>query len=207
MRIAYEAYVMVQLTEEYIPGYLAFREVPHLLRLLEQLRKQAPALMPQLLMVDGNGILHPRGFGLASHLGVLSDLPTIGIGKNLHMVDGLERTAVQARGTAELHRGGEHFELVGHSGTVWGASLRSTDSASNPIFVSIGHRISLHTAVNIVHACCQHRIPTPVRLADLGSREFIRQWKVQNQNAVSAAAAAVAADGANMNAAAVASGH
>jgi len=189
MRVVYEDYRMVHMTEPYIPGFLAFREVQHLTALLDRMRERAPALFPQLLLVDGNGLLHPRGLGCASHLGVLADLPTIGVAKNLHMVDGLERTVVQARATAELHRGGDHFELVGNSGTVWGACMRSTDASSNPVFVSIGHRISLNTALQVVHACCQHRVPTPVRLADLGSRDFIRKGKA------AAAAAAAAATG------------
>ncbi len=74
--------------EPYIPGFLAFREVPHLLSCFRELRE---GFWPQVILVDGNGVLHPRGFGLASHLGVLLDLPTIGVGKNLLCVDGLER--------------------------------------------------------------------------------------------------------------------
>lgn len=107
----------------------------------------------------------------------MADVPTIGIGKNLHMIDGLERDAVDAEAARSLQRGGQSFPLVGDSGTTWGACMRSTDSARNPIFVSIGHRISLPSAVRLAHLCCQHRIPEPVRLADLRSREFIRKWK------------------------------
>jgi deoxyinosine 3'endonuclease (endonuclease V) len=177
MRIVYEDYERVVMKEQYMPGFLAFREVPHLLRLLDRMRIQAPHLFPQIVLVDGNGRLHPRGFGLACQLGVLADVPTIGIGKNLHMVDGLERDTVSAHANSTLKRGGQSFPLVGSSGTVWGACLRSTHASSNPIFVSIGHRISLDTAVLITHACCQHRIPTPVRMADLRSRQVIRQWK------------------------------
>lgn len=177
MRVLYESFEMVTMVEPYIPGFLAFREVGFLLRMLEQLRASRPELVPQLLFIDGNGILHPRGFGIASHLGVLADIPTIGVAKNLHMVDGLERDAVHAQATGSLRRGGDSFPLVGRSGTVWGACLRSTDASSNPIFVSIGHRICLDTATAIVHSCCQHRIPTPVRHADLKSRDCIRQWK------------------------------
>jgi deoxyinosine 3'endonuclease (endonuclease V) len=181
MRVVYEDYEMVELSEPYMPGFLAFREVPHLLRLLDRLHLRAPKLFPQLLLVDGNGRLHPRGFGLACHLGVLADVPTIGIGKNLHMIDGLDRSWVDARAASDLRRGGESFPLVGNSGTEWGSCLRATDASSNPIYVSIGHRISLDTAVSITHACCQHRVPTPVRLADLNSRERIRQWKMAQQ--------------------------
>ena len=181
MRVVYEDYEMIVLSEPYLPGFLAFREVPHLVRLLDRLRLRAPQLFPQLLLIDGNGLLHPRGFGLACHLGVLADVPTIGVAKNLHMIDGLDRGWVDARAAASLKRAGESFTLVGNSGTEWGACMRATDASSNPIYVSIGHRISLPTAVSITHACCQHRVPTPVRLADLNSRERIRQWKQAQQ--------------------------
>lgn len=70
---------MVQLTQPYIPGFLAFREVDHLLALLERLRASRPELVPDVIFVDGNGVLHPRGFGLASHLGVLARIPTVGL--------------------------------------------------------------------------------------------------------------------------------
>ncbi|KAH9571484.1 hypothetical protein CY35_02G096400 [Sphagnum magellanicum] len=82
MQVVYEDFDTVKLTMPYIAGFLAFRETPVLLGLLQKMALKEPALYPQLLMVDGNGILHPRGFGLASHLGVLADIPTIGVGKN-----------------------------------------------------------------------------------------------------------------------------
>lgn len=147
-------------------------------------------------------------FGLAAHFGVLADIPAVGVAKNLHMVDGLERDAVHAQAISTLRRGGDSFPLVGRSGTVWGACVRSTDASSNPIFVSIGHRISLATATVVVHSCCQHRIPTPVRYADLRSRECIRQWKTarpvppaaQSAAAPGVSAAPVAACRADCNA-------
>lgn len=80
--------VVCQMNEPYIPGFLAFREVPHLLSCF---RKLGEDFQPQVVLVDGNGVLHPRGFGLASHLGVLLGLPTIGVGKNLLCVDELDR--------------------------------------------------------------------------------------------------------------------
>lgn len=177
LKIVYERYEMVTMSAPYIAGFLAFREVDHLLSLLSHLRSTAPHFLPQLLLVDGNGLLHHRGFGLACHLGVIADIPTIGIGKNLLLVDGLDRSVVQARAAATLATGGESFDLVGTSGAVWGACLRATAAAKNPIYVSVGHRLSLTTAVELVRACCVNRIPEPVRLADLNSREYIRQWQ------------------------------
>ncbi|KAL3676237.1 hypothetical protein R1sor_026185 [Riccia sorocarpa] len=83
LEVVYEDFCTVQLTLPYIPGFLAFRESPVLLNLLERMERKDSGLYPQLLMVDGNGILHPRGFGLASHLGVLANIPTIGVGKTV----------------------------------------------------------------------------------------------------------------------------
>lgn len=73
----------------YIPGFLAFRETPAYTILFERLKKNRPDLWPHVLLVDGNGILHNRGFGCASHIGVLMDIPSIGVGKTVFAVDSL----------------------------------------------------------------------------------------------------------------------
>eukprot|EP00267_Zea_mays_P042896 XP_020394931.1 endonuclease V isoform X3 [Zea mays] len=87
LEVVHEEFNVVRLQVPYIPGFLAFREAPVLLGLLEKLKINAPHFCPQLLMVDGNGLLHPRaGFGLACHLGVLADIPTIGVGKNRTLI-------------------------------------------------------------------------------------------------------------------------
>ncbi len=75
----------------------------------------------------------------------------------------------------QLHKGGDWMPLVGQSGSTWGAALRSTDTTTNPIFVSVGHRVSLATACALAARCCQFRVPEPVRQADQRSREFLRQ--------------------------------
>ena len=80
LKQVHRTFKMVRCTEPYIPGFLAFREVEFLVDILKETKKKAPQLMPQVILVDGNGTLHHRGFGLASHLGVLSGIPTIGIG-------------------------------------------------------------------------------------------------------------------------------
>ncbi|KAK4559201.1 hypothetical protein RGQ29_008447 [Quercus rubra] len=136
LQVVYHDYYLVTLTVPYVPGFLAFREAPVLLELLERMKKNASPFYPQVLMVDGNGILHPRGFGLACHLGVLADLPTIGIGKN---------------------------------------AMRSTKGSLKPIFISVGHRLSLVTAITIVKMTCKYRVPEPTRQADIRSREYLRK--------------------------------
>eukprot|EP00245_Coleochaete_scutata_P004866 TRINITY_DN17911_c0_g1_i1.p1 TRINITY_DN17911_c0_g1~~TRINITY_DN17911_c0_g1_i1.p1 ORF type:complete len:349 (-),score=65.90 TRINITY_DN17911_c0_g1_i1:928-1974(-) len=174
MRIVYEAYEIVRMTLPYIPGYLAFRECSAHVRLLKQLAENQPHLMPQVVLVDGNGLLHPRGFGLACHLGVVADVPTIGIGKNLHHVDGLQAEKVRHVVDQRNKAAGDYVELVGASGRVWGAALKSHAGATKPVMVSVGHRISLRTAIEVVKRCCRYRVPEPVRQADVKSREYLR---------------------------------
>ncbi|CAB4032612.1 endonuclease V [Paramuricea clavata] len=175
LEVVYEDYEFVHLTSPYIPEFLAFREASFLDDLITKLRKNNPELLPKVIFVDGNGVLHPRGFGVASHLGVISDMCTIGVGKTLFHVDGLEKNSEHMEKINQLHKAGDFFLLVGDSGTTWGAAFRSTDTSKNPVYVSIGHKISLETALKICKLCCKHRVPEPIRQADIRSREFLRQ--------------------------------
>ena len=138
----------------YVPGYLSFREAPAVLEALALLRTP-----PDLLMVDGHGIAHPRGVGIAAHLGVAAGLPSIGVAKS-RLVG---RFAEPGPGK------GEHSPLfIGDE--VVGTVLRSRERA-RPLFVSTGHRISLDRAVALVLACLtRYRLPEPTRLADRVSR-------------------------------------
>ena len=88
------------------------------------------------MLVDGNGILHTRGFGCASHIGVLMDIPSIGVGKTVFAVDGLTQIGVKKLCEKNLLKGGDLIELIGDSGKVWGAALRSTDDSKNPLIIS-----------------------------------------------------------------------
>lgn len=178
LEVVYSACRRVVLTAPYIPGFLAFREVTFLIELLNELRATAPEHLPQVILVDGNGILHPNRFGLACHLGVLCGVPTIGVGKSLHYVDGLSRETVK-QAAEGCHSKGAHALLVGKSGAVWGAVLRTTSPADNhfkPIVISVGHGISLESALALVcRMTPNHRIPEPVRQADLRSRAWLRE--------------------------------
>ncbi|XP_063149449.1 endonuclease V isoform X3 [Candoia aspera] len=89
LEVLYNDCSVVAVNAPYVAGFLAFREVPFLLEAVQRLETQEPSLMPQVLLVDGNGILHHRGFGIACHLGVLTSLPCVGVAKNLLQVDGL----------------------------------------------------------------------------------------------------------------------
>ncbi|XP_057504485.1 uncharacterized protein LOC130787990 isoform X1 [Actinidia eriantha] len=178
LNVVYHDYSLVSLHIPYVTGFLAFREAPILLELLEKMKNCAHPFYPQLLMVDGNGLLHPRGFGLACHLGVQANLPTIGIGKNLHHVDGLTQYRVRQLLEAKGNFPEDYITLTGDSGCVWGAAMRSTVDTFKPIFISVGHRVSLPTAVKIAKMTCKFRVPEPIRQADIRSRDYLRkhQW-------------------------------
>ena len=94
-KIIYEDFIYVVLKEEYVPGFLAFRELPPTLSLFENLKKNRPKLWPQVILVDGNGILHKYHCGYASHLGVILDTPAIGCAKTFFDIDGLHQQEVE----------------------------------------------------------------------------------------------------------------
>jgi deoxyribonuclease V len=137
----------------YIPGFLSFREAPLVLAACQKL-----SIDPDLILVDGQGIAHPRRFGIASHLGLLLDIPTIGCAKSR-----LCGTHVPV--TAEA---GAYAELT-DKGELIGVALRTKDDVS-PIYVSIGHKVDLPTAIHWVLECCRGwRLPEPSRLAHLAA--------------------------------------
>ena len=171
----------------YIAGFLAFREVHPLLQLLNKLKQEHPEFYPQIILVDGNGRLHPRTCGIACHLGVLANIPTIGVAKNFLVIKDqdsdsgeplISMSQVKQQARTQLIKRGDHLLLQTRE-MIYGAALRTTDAAPNPIFVSQGHRVSLETALKVTLACCQFRIPEPIRRADLDSRAYIRQQERQ----------------------------
>ncbi|KAL4170455.1 hypothetical protein KRP22_008564 [Phytophthora ramorum] len=177
LKVLYEAFTYVSLPAPYIAGFLAFREVPALTKLYEDLCRRRPDLLPDVTLVDGNGVLHPQGFGLASHFGVLESIPTIGVGKTFLHVDGLTKPDVKGMMAKAREENHDLVKLTGKSGKVWGAALCGTAGVKNPVYVSVGHMLSLDTSVAIAQACSKFRVPEPIRQADLRSREVIRQWE------------------------------
>uniref|UniRef100_A0A2K6GTC0 Endonuclease V n=1 Tax=Propithecus coquereli TaxID=379532 RepID=A0A2K6GTC0_PROCO len=175
LKVVYEESRMVSLTAPYVSGFLAFREVPFLVDAVRRLQAKEPGLAPQVILVDGNGVLHHQGFGVACHLGVLTGLPCIGVAKKLLHVDGLENNTLHKEKIQLLQAGGDTFPLTGSSGTVLGMALRSHDHSTKPLYISVGHKMGLETAVRLTHRCCRFRIPEPVRQADIRSREYIRR--------------------------------
>ncbi|MCT9934186.1 endonuclease V [Planotetraspora sp. A-T 1434] len=143
---------------EYVPGLLAFRELPSLVRALERL-----TVTPDLIVCDGYGVAHPRRFGLACHLGVLTGLPTIGVGKTA-FVGTYEEPGRERGAWSELRLDGD----------VVGRVLRTQDGVK-PVFVSVGHRTDLDTAChNVLALSPSHRLPETTRAADRLSRDALR---------------------------------
>jgi len=142
-----------KITFPYIPGLLSFRESPLILAACEKLCSD-----PDLVLIDGQGIAHPRRFGLASHVGLLLDLPAIGCAKSI--------LCGQHRPVGE--EAGSHAELL-DNGELVGAALR-TKSGVKPLYVSVGHKIDLASALQWVIRCCRgYRLPEPTRLAHLAA--------------------------------------
>ena len=145
----------------YVPGLLSFREVPTVLDALTQLN-----VRPDLLLCDGQGIAHPRRFGIASHIGVLTDWPSIGVAKSL--LTGFHAEVPEARGA---------WVPIKQRDETIGAVLR-TRVKVKPVYISIGHKISLDSAIDYVMRCTtRYRLPETTRLADrLASRKDGTSW-------------------------------
>lgn len=175
--IVYKDLQMVEMTAPYIPGYLAFREAGALCQMVEKQIKEKPEVTPNVLMVDGNGILHPRQCGTACHIALVTGLPTVGVAKNLHLVEQLgekfSRDDVKKR-FANLTEAGEYLTLTTSEDRELGAALKTCVTSRNPVYVSVGSGLSLSTAISLVIKISRHRVPEPIRQADLLSREFLR---------------------------------
>ncbi|KAL4499317.1 hypothetical protein ABPG72_006903 [Tetrahymena utriculariae] len=178
LKKVHEEFEIVKLDGPYIPGFLAFREAAHLVKLFKKLQINKPQFTPQVIMVDGNGILHQNACGLASHLGVLIDKPTIGVGKTIFYVDGLRKDVVLDKFKKVTDEGG-FAVLQGDSGRVWGAAYKSKKDVIDPIIVSVGHKITLQSGLDLISKCCNFRIPEPVRVADIRSRELVKKITLQ----------------------------
>ena len=134
----------------YVPGYLSFREIPVILAAFPKLK-----ITPDLILCDGQGLAHPRRLGLACHLGVLLDIPTIGVAKSLYIGKHEE---------VPLEKG--NWQPLIDNGETIGVVLRSRTNVK-PIYVSVGHKISLPTAIDYVMGCLtKYRLPETTRWAD-----------------------------------------
>ncbi|XP_074464148.1 endonuclease V isoform X4 [Larus michahellis] len=160
LEVLYEDCRMVTVSAPYVAGFLAFREVPFLVEAVQRLQQEEPRLRPQVLLVDGNGLLHPRGFGVACHLGVLTDLPCIGVAKNLLQVDGLVRDELHREQIRSLQREGDTFPLTGTSGRALGMGVPGDSRASSQVLLQVpdpGAHPSARRIVKQLWSCVSSR--------------------------------------------------
>jgi len=143
------AYEVLPVTFPYIPGLLSFREAPACLAAAKKLK-----IVPDTIIVDGQGTAHQRRFGIACHLGLFLDIPTIGCAKS-RLIGDFNTPARQKGSVSPLTDKGE----------IIGSVVRTRDNV-NPVFVSVGHKCRLEDAIRIVLECCiKYRIPEPSRIA------------------------------------------
>lgn len=152
-----------KITVPYIPGYLAFRELPLIVEAAKKLSKE-----PDLFIFDGNGYLHPRHMGIATHASFFFNKPTIGVAKSYFKVDGVDFKMPR-------NEAGSHEDInVGNE--IYGRVLR-THQNIKPIFISCGNCIDLQTTTEIIISLIndESRLPIPVRLADLETKRIRKQ--------------------------------
>ncbi|KAL7718638.1 Endonuclease V [Entamoeba marina] len=147
------------ITVPYIPGLLGFREVDLYQELLEECKTNHNEFFPEVVLVDGNGYYHPRRFGSATHTVMLVD----GVGKK------------EVNDTLSKLKPKESGEVKTINGEVICSVIKPASGGKNPIIVSVGHRVSLATSVELVKECSKYKIPEPIRLADLESRRLMRK--------------------------------
>jgi deoxyribonuclease V len=154
-----DSYATEEVSFPYIPGFLSFREGPAIISALKKLK-----IKPDIILFDGQGIAHPKGLGIATHIGTLLDTPTIGCAKSI---------LVGVYNEPGLKRG--EWSSIEYRGRIVGAVLRTKDNVK-PLFVSPGHRIDLQGSIEIVlRLTTKYRIPEPLRRADLISKRIKRE--------------------------------
>ncbi len=159
LEIMDKAVVKTKTDFPYIPTFLSFRELEPIIKALKALQ-----ILPDILLVDGHGIAHPRRMGIASHLGVLLNTPTIGVAKRL-LCGEVEDRVKLGKALPIIHR----KEQVG-----WAVK---TKKATKPIYVSPGNKVSLDSSLKIVlHCIKKHKLPEPSRLAHLYAAEAKKGW-------------------------------
>jgi len=175
--IVYKNNTFIEPINRYIAGFLAFREISFLVKEYDTLKQNGSQFMPQVWLIDGNGVLHPRKFGLASHFGVLVDSAVIGVAKSPYYLNFVDQSVKDDHKRQKLSLGkvGDQFPITNSSDEVIGVALKTSSDCKNPVYVSIGHKVSLNTAITVVLKCCKYRVPEPVRQADIISRQLINQ--------------------------------
>ncbi|CAL8103078.1 unnamed protein product [Calicophoron daubneyi] len=171
LKVVHQVTKEVELDVPYIPTFLGFREVGPFEELVKSVKLEHPEFMPHVLMVDGNGTLHPRRFGSACQLGCRLGQPTIGVAKNLlnvtegnHDQHEPRLAKLSEKQMAKLKHSGDRLEILDENGGICGWALLSCDKAKNPVYVSPGHLISMETACEVTCKMSIFRVPEPTRM-------------------------------------------
>jgi deoxyinosine 3'endonuclease (endonuclease V) len=167
--------VKCQVHIPYQPGFLAFREVPVYLKLTDAIHQNYPELLPQMILIDGNGVWHPRGLGAASHFSILSGIPAIGVSKNVLFADGMGRDEVLELVEMYADKKDETVEVIGQSLKLLGYAYNSSGSAKKAIYISAGNMVSQPTALEIVKSVNKYRVSETIRQADKLSRMLLAE--------------------------------
>jgi len=188
MKCVHKETAIVTLKHPYIAGFLAFREVEHLKQLFFKVKRERPKIVPDVILVDGNGILHYRRMGLATHLSMDIGIPCIGVAKKLLAIDHLQpdilvpkyKRTLKAVGSFYKIRG-SNSKLIGRNGVAF--ALR-TYPTGDVVYVSPGNRISLETSLKVVMLSLvpRHRLPLPIEVADRVTRDEIRIYQSKHGN-------------------------
>jgi len=162
MKTIEKAYSIVDEKFPYVPGLLAFREAPAIIETFKKVKNK-----PDIIMIDGQGLAHPRSFGIACHIGVFLDIPAIGVAKK--RLFGEYTEPEKLKGNWSQLKNKRDNEVIG-------AAVRTKNNVK-PVFVSIGNKIDLESAVKLTLDCSAgYRIPEPTRQAD----KFVSQLKKMN---------------------------
>lgn len=157
-----ERYAAAKVSFPYIPGYLSFREGPAIIQALSSLN-----IRPDIILFDGQGIAHPKGLGIAAHIGALLDIPSIGCAKS--RLVGEYKVPGDKKGS---------WSPLNYKGKIVGAVLRTRDN-TRPLFVSPGHMIDLKGSIEVVLRCTsKYRIPEPLRRADFMSKRLRKEIRL-----------------------------
>lgn len=164
MTVVEQAIAVTEVSFPYVPGFLTFREAPALLMAFAQIQQA-----PDLILFDGQGVAHPRGLGIATHLGLLLDRPAIGCAKSV----------LVGRYEQPLPTAGSRSDLI-YRGKTIGAVVRTRDQVK-PLFISPGFKITLEEAIHwVLQTCCGFRLPEPIRRSHVAVNQMRVNYEISD---------------------------
>ena len=185
MRLVHTETEIITLKHPYIAGFLAFREVNPLIKLINNIKQKKAKITPDVILVDGNGILHYRRLGLATHLSMEVNIPCVGVAKKLLAIDNLNVNHLVPHLNKKLNKIGMLWKIHGFNGEAVGYALR-THEYDEIVFVSPGNLIGFESSLKIVMLCLdeqrRYKCPIPTEKADFVTRKQIYRYQRNQQN-------------------------